>query len=380
MKILMLTSNSSLLDGINRHILIVAPAINNKDGFEVAVCSVMPPAELQEKLTAAGVKCYSLGFDNGHKLGILKAYRQVLDSFKPDIVHVHTMALMERVVNSIFGRNCRFIQTVHGISDPIPGKSVKKLLKYYTEVAINKIFNIRYNALCFISQGVRDALDKDQSPDTVRQVCYNPINFRRQLQKGLLQSELNLKKDTPIIGTACRIADVKAPELFTAVMCQVLSRVKEAHAVVMGDGDADIINRCKSIVEKYVVGLRFHWLGYRSNASELVQDLNCFVLTSKREGMPTAVIECFAAHTPVAMLQGEGGLKDLEMLNREFGPILTIADRNNPSELADKIAGIIGSPDKAISIAGNAFKVGRRHFDIDAVAEQLCRIYTEITG
>lgn len=83
MKILMLTSNSSLLDGINRHILTVAPAINNKDGFEVAVCSVMPPAELQEKLTAAGVKCYSLGFDNGHNLGILKAYRQVLDSLSP---------------------------------------------------------------------------------------------------------------------------------------------------------------------------------------------------------------------------------------------------------------------------------------------------------
>ena len=42
MRILMLTTNASLQDGINRHILSVAPALNARGGVEVAVCTVMP--------------------------------------------------------------------------------------------------------------------------------------------------------------------------------------------------------------------------------------------------------------------------------------------------------------------------------------------------
>lgn len=375
----MLSTNSSLLDGINRHILSIAPVINRQRGYEVAVCTVMPPGEFQQALTEAGVKCFSLGFTNGHDWRIIKAYTKVLNEFQPDIIHVHVMALMERIVSSFTHKNIRYVQTVHGVSDPVKPLSLKGI-KSFIEKLLCKISPIRLKAILYISQGVMNTVRHNNKIHIIKDVCYNPIDFNVCKNHGILYKKLNLSADTIVIGTACRIADVKAPEVFTKVMCNVLRQREYVHAVVMGDGDKDIITKCKGIVEESGVKNRFHWLGYCKDASLLIQDLSCFVLTSKREGMPTSVIECFAAHTPVAMLQGEGGLKDLEMLNREFGPILTIADRNNPSELADKIAGIIGSPDKAISIAGNAFKVGRRHFDIDAVAEQLCRIYTEITG
>lgn len=379
MRVLMLSTNSSLLDGINRHILSIAPVINRQRGYEVAVCTVMPPGEFQQALTEAGVKCFSLGFTNGHDWRIIKAYTKVLNEFQPDIIHVHVMALMERIVSSFTHKNIRYVQTVHGVSDPVNPLSLKGI-KSFIEKLLCKISPIRLKAILYISQGVMNTVRHNNKIHIIKDVCYNPIDFNVCKNHGILYKKLNLSADTIVIGTACRIADVKAPEVFTKVMCNVLRQREYVHAVVMGDGDKDIITKCKGIVEESGVKNRFHWLGYCKDASLLIQDLSCFVLTSKREGMPTSVIECFAAHTPVAMLQGEGGLKDLEMLNREFGPILTIADRNNPSELADKIAGIIGSPDKAISIAGNAFKVGRRHFDIDAVAEQLCRIYTEITG
>lgn len=379
MRVLMLSTNSSLLDGINRHILSIAPVINRQRGYEVAVCTVMPPGEFQQALTEAGVKCFSLGFTNGHDWRIIKAYTKVLNEFQPDIIHVHVMALMERIVSSFTHKNIRYVQTVHGVSDPVKPLSLKGI-KSFIEKLLCKISPIRLKAILYISQGVMNTVRHNNKIHIIKDVCYNPIDFNVCKNHGILYKKLNLSADTIVIGTACRIADVKAPEVFTKVMCNVLRQREYVHAVVMGDGDKDIITKCKGIVEESGVKNRFHWLGYCKDASLLIQDLSCFVLTSKREGMPTSVIECFAAHTPVAMLQGEGGLKDLEMLNREFGPILTIADRNNPSELADKIAGIIGSPDKAISIAGNAFKVGRRHFDIDAVAEQLCRIYTEITG
>ena len=55
MRILMLTTNASLQDGINRHILSVAPALNARGGVEVAVCTVMPRGEFSVALERAGV-------------------------------------------------------------------------------------------------------------------------------------------------------------------------------------------------------------------------------------------------------------------------------------------------------------------------------------
>ena len=45
MKILMLTTNSSLMDGIHRHILAIASYVNRLGGCEVAVCTAFPRAE-----------------------------------------------------------------------------------------------------------------------------------------------------------------------------------------------------------------------------------------------------------------------------------------------------------------------------------------------
>ena len=49
-KILMLTTNSSLMDGINRHILTISTALNSKENLEVVVCTVNPKGELNDAL------------------------------------------------------------------------------------------------------------------------------------------------------------------------------------------------------------------------------------------------------------------------------------------------------------------------------------------
>lgn len=379
MRVLMLSTNSSLLDGINRHILSIAPVINRQRGYEVAVCTVMPPGEFQQALTEAGVKCFSLGFTNGHDWRIIKAYTKVLNEFQPDIIHVHVMALMERIVSSFTHKNIRYVQTVHGVSDPVKTLSLKGI-KSFIEKLLCKISPIRLKAILYISQGVMNTVRHNNKIHIIKDVCYNPIDFNVCKNHGILYKKLNLSADTIVIGTACRIADVKAPEVFTKVMCNVLRQREYVHAVVMGDGDKDIITKCKGIVEESGVKNRFHWLGYCKDASLLIQDLSCFVLTSKREGMPTSVIECFASKTPVAMLRGEGGLRDLDLLNSSDKPIMAVSDSNNANELIEKIIIIIDNKEKAQAMADNANIIGRKHFDIFAVTNQICHVYSSVAS
>lgn len=389
-RVLFLTTNGTLMDGINRHILTVVPELNAMEGTEVAVCIVHPKGELHEALEIAGVKVWSLGYANGHKPGIYFSFRRVLNSFKPDIVHVHVVALMERILLIRKFSHLKFVVTIHGLGDAMLDKSShtsstvlprkqKKPLKHRVEDWLNRRYVLRYDAACYISHGVRERILPNKAITPLTPVCYNPMKFvEPDGKKFKLHDLIGVSHDIPIIGTACRISKQKNPEAFTEIISTVLSRNLSAHAVVMGTGDVDILEKCLAIVNRFGIKDRFHFIGYRKDAPELVRDLTCFVMTSNWEGLPTSVLESFAAKVPVAMFRGEGGLRDIEMLNDNQSPIVAIAEKNDINGLATEICNLIDNPSKAISQAENAFEIGKKNFDVKAVAAQLDEVYDNL--
>lgn len=376
MKILMLTTNSSLMDGINRHILTVSTELNRRNGIDVAVCTVMPAGELHDALKHNCVKSFALGFANGHKLGIIPAFARIMRSFKPDVVHYHVLAMMERIVAATMFRGTRYVATIHGIAD----KKDYTTMHEHIEHALNQIFTIPLSARCYISSGVRTALQDRFPNDAISEVCYNPIPFGYVPPKEYaLHRIINVPHNTQIIGTACRISFQKNPQAFTAAMCQVLQAAPQVHAVVIGDGSDDIKTECHEIVAKTGVGDRFHWLGYRSDAPSLTRDLDCFVMTSRWEGLPTALLESMAVRTPIVMMEGEGGLQDLAELNRLEGPIAVVTPQGDTGQIASGITHLLNDPAWAAELADRAYQVGQRHFDVASVVNQLINLYTRIT-
>lgn len=374
MKILMLTGNSSLLDGINRHILNICPALNSLEDVEVRVCTVLPHGDLNCELESMGVKTYALGFPHGHSIGIFNAYKMVCDEFSPDIVHVHVMSIVQRLFSSYFGRKIKYVETIHGISDP-QIKSIKNLVEH----AVIKCTPIKMSARCFISRGVKDALAPQYSDNAVIDVCYNPISFNKVYESDCsLRKLIGVDNDVKIIGTACRISKVKNPVLFTKIMCDVLVKVPKVHAVIMGTGDQALLEDCETIVTDYNVNERFHWLGYRPDAAELVADLSCFVMTSTSEGMPTPVLEAFVAKTPVAMFEGKGGLVDIASLSSPTRPIVALAPFGDEARMVANIVDILDDDSFASALAENSYLVGRQNFGLDNVISQLYSIYSSV--
>lgn len=371
-KILMLTTNSSLMDGINRHILTISTALNSKENFEVAVCTVNPKGELHAALEKQGVKTYSLNATNGHDWHILRSYYQVIKTYKPDIVHTHVMAIMERIISSLFFRKIKYVLTIHGIGDKVEHIS----LRMRVESMVQYFFPIPYTAICFISNGVKQMLSM---PSTYSEVIYNALPFKSHPSPEFqLHHLLNLPLSTPIIGTSCRIANVKNPVAFTKVMCKVLTNIPVAHAVIIGDGNEILKGQCNEVIRQYKVEDRFHWLGYRQDAPRLVRDLNCFVMTSICEGLPTSLLECMAIKTPIAFLEGVGGLQDLVLYNKMEGPIGVTAAPGNIEEFANKITKLIQDPAMARQYVDRAYVVGKKYFDIESVADKLAQLYIKV--
>lgn len=363
MKILMLTCNASLLDGINRHILTIAPALRRL-GVEVAVCTTHPAGELNAELEKRGVQTFSLNVPHGHALPILWRFWGVLHCYRPDILHGHVTSLLVGLVGRM--AVCRYVETVHGIADP--GRS-------WRGRGWGGGFRPPVSYTCYISEGVRAAIKTSSRSGVV----YNPLGLPFFTDTaGALQRRLGLSPRTRCIGTSCRVAAVKDPEAFIRVFCFVLEQRTDIQAVIMGDGDVDLIQRCRVIVSEKGLTPRVHFMGYVSDAVTLCRDLSCFVMTSRREGLPTALLEAMATKTPIAFMEGEGGLIDLAELNRAEGPIGVVVPKGDEAALANGILHLLDHPEEARAMSERAFEVGMRHFSVESVAAKLMDVYREV--
>lgn len=356
MRVLMLTTNASLMDGINRHILAISGGLV-REGVQVGVCIVQPRGELAEELEKVGVKVYLLGCANGHSFKILPRFWKVMREFSPDVVHVHVMALMERFVLSWLNRRVKKVVTIHGISDPVTNKTMRMRIEEF----LCYITPIKYSEVCYISNGVKGT----RKGLTI----YNPIDIREMAPRKLLRELLGVAPESKVIGTACRIAQVKNPQAFVRVMRGVIKRMPEVHAVVIGDGEPGMMAELKELAAGCDHIL---FLSYRNDARQLLSECDCFVMTSAREGMPTAMLEAMASGIPVAFWKGEGGLVDLAELNEKEGPFGVVAEQGDETDLVNGICAVFA--DEIFRYCGSA--VIKRHFELKQVCCKLKVLYS----
>lgn len=133
------------------------------------------------------------------------------------------------------------------------------------------------------------------------------------------------------------------------------------------------MKRLVEIVDKFGVAERFHWLGYRADALDVIQALDCFVMTSATEGMPTALLEAMSVYTPIAFLRGIGGLVDLDNINENKGPIAVVTD--HVPQLVTGVLELLDDPVRAHALAQKAHRVGAHYFDVTSVKDRLLSIY-----
>ena len=373
MKVLMVTGNGRLLDGINRHVLMVAGGLQAR-GVEVAVCTVAAHGELADALEAKGIRVFALGCETGHDWRLIGRFWKVMREFRPDVVHGHMSAFFASVVIKFVFPRTPVVETVHTIRGP--AQRVHPLGRTAKWWWLRRVLPRKRRSI-FVSQGL---LEHAGSPAN-GVVIYNPMDFEVPKGQGEnLRAVLGVPEGTPVIGTACRIAREKAPAAFTRVMCAVLRERADVHAVVMGAGLQNLEEEMRAIIAASGVGERFHLLGYRADAPILIGDLDCFVMTSVTEGMPTALLEAVRAKVPIAFMEGKGGQVDLMRLNAAEGPLAMVASQGDEAALARGIVDTLADPEAAKARAERAYEAAKKRYSIELAAEALEALYRRVVA
>ncbi len=144
----------------------------------------------------------------------------------------------------------------------------------------------------------------------------------------------------------------------------------DAHLYIAGEGDER--KRLEALASKAGVVDKVHFLGYRNDLPALIEAADMVAISSRREGFSYVFAEALLAGTPVISTDVP---VPCEILTEEF--IVPIGDA---AALGKLIQYALDHHDEVTQRFSEWFEFGRRSFTIEAMVENTCGVYRQITG
>jgi glycosyltransferase involved in cell wall biosynthesis len=123
------------------------------------------------------------------------------------------------------------------------------------------------------------------------------IEYRRTLSVEGARSHLGFVVKRPLIGAVGRLSEEKGFDLLIDAVSRLHQSGREIDLVIVGEGDARAALEAQ--IESQPFPERFHLLGFQSDLNLLYQAMDIFALSSRREGLPNALLEAMSYELPV---------------------------------------------------------------------------------
>lgn len=237
--------------------------------------------------------------------------RKIIEDNRFTIVHTHgsKAKFLGRLAASRTRIPVKIVQTVHGWSffDTMPP------LKKAFFAALERIgYGLAHSNIVVsphdIRKGVNWGIGKPEDYQLIRSGVEFDAFIKRRGYRKQAREGLGIPSDAPVVGTVIRLAPQKHPEAIVDVAVKVASRFPDVRFVIVGDGPLS------DYMRTYIaaVGLEgnFMLLGSRKDVADILPAFDVFLLTSRSEGLPRAMLEALAVRIPVVATD-VGGIAEL---------------------------------------------------------------------
>ncbi len=182
-----------------------------------------------------------------------------------------------------------------------------------------------------------------------------------------LRRELAIPMDAKLVGFVGALVAHKAPGDFLEALARLDPGV---HGLLAGSGD--LLGELRERAARSDLAGRVHFLGHREDVPRLLRSIDVFCLSSRLEGLGTAVLDAMAAGTPVVATAG-GGIPEMV----EDGVSGLLSPPADPGSLAAALRRALEEPGLAGRLAeGGLARVGR--FTADRMVEGTIAVYEAI--
>ena len=328
------------------------------------ICS--EKGDLTEQAELLGVKVHLIkelvrDIDFKNDIFSLLKLTKILKGIAPHIVHTHSSktGVLGRLAAKLVGVP-KIIHTVHGFAFSSTTSKIKKYIFSMLERISGRVtdtiivLNVDDYNICTNELGInrskltiiKNGVDLDFfSPDTEKKVNLTPC--------FIMVGRLWLQKD---------------PICLVRAAISVLQSGYDAEFKLVGDGE--LYEEANALLHKANFQSKITLLGWRHDIVFLLQQADVFILPSRWEGMPLAILEAMSCGLPciVSNIPGNRDLVDDGITGRVFEVAAHLA-------LADKVINYINNPGLMIEHGHNARENVVENYDLNTRNNTVFTLY-----
>lgn len=316
------------LHGVGRWLAAAVPALNAR-GLTASVCVLRESRGLDRWLAAQDMAVVTLQRGKADVRTVRDLCRLIRRD-RVDVLHLHGHGA------SAFGRLAGALTGAAVVlhrHDTAPGpwwvRAIDRLLRMVPAriVAVSdavKQFCVQADGLCAESITVIRGPLRAFTPPSAAELA----QWRR---------DIGTPSTARLIGGATRFYPVKGLDVLMAALPAIAARVPQVHLVLWGDGPQ--LAQRQAQAQALGVADRVCFAGYAPDADRRLALLDCFVLSSRSEGSPLALLEALAAGCPIVATR-VGGVPELV----QDGTSALLVPPEDPAALAAAVIRVLTEP------------------------------------
>ena len=300
-------------------------------GLRSTIVSLGEGGVLEQPLAAAGVPYHLLGDGRWRNP---RTHAQLTRLFRSSGAHVahthHFAALLTAALPAAIARVPRTVHTEHAFQYLEPSRTLRSTLGVLSRTT---------DRFVVVGDEMRDyyrtAVGVDDRRLMVIRNGVDTARYRPHDDVAAARRKLGLP-DTILVGSAGRLEPVKNYPLLLRATARARQLAPTLHLVLMGDGgERDALAQLATDL-----GLQdaVSFLGWRTDANDVMAALDLFALTSISEGLPLGVLEAMACAVPV-VTTAVGDLP--RVVHPDVGVTIPSHDE---TALADALVGLARDP------------------------------------
>ena len=310
-----------------------------------------------------------------------RIYR-ALCRWRPHIVHTHMAKagslgrLAALAYNRTRGaeRRARLVHTYHG--HVFEGYFESRRTQIF--LGIERWLGKRTDALVAISPQVRNDLLETYGIAREEQVRLIPLGFNLNRLLAISAQDrqqarisLQIPENAIVVTTVGRLTAIKQHTLFLEMASRLAERSDRFMFLIVGDGE--LRTTLEAQVEELGLGSRVRFLGWRGDLETIYGATDIFVLTSRNEGTPVALIEAMAAGV-AAVSTDVGGVRDV-VTGPHLGSLVPFGDA---AELADAVMSLADAPGRRVDVGGAGRASVQERFHGSRLVEDIKALYWQL--